>query len=57
MPICPPRSEKERESDRWEYVAGKALKEWVTRVTRQTKKNRREARAAILDKIENANLD
>ncbi len=30
MPVCPPRSDEERQSDRWEYVVGKALKDWVT---------------------------
>jgi hypothetical protein len=42
---------------RWEHVAGKALKDWVTRVMIQTGKTRAEARVAILDKITNANPD
>jgi len=54
MPECPPRTAKERESDRWEYVAGKALKDWVTRAMKLTGKSRAEARYAILEKINEA---
>jgi hypothetical protein len=54
MPDCPPRTSKERESDRWEYVAGKALKDWVTRAMKLTGKSRAEARHAILEKINEA---
>src|SRR5277367_3825987 len=54
MPDCPPRSSEERKSDRWEYTAGKALKDWVTRAMKKTGKNRAEARFAILEKINEA---
>lgn len=54
MPICPPKTPKDR--DRWEEIAGKALKDWVTRVMKTTHKTRAEARYAILKKINGADL-
>jgi len=51
MPICPPRSSKERESDRWENVVGKALKDWVTRTMEKRSLTREQARKHVLDEI------
>lgn len=57
MPICPPKLSEERAiTERWELVVGKALKDWVTRVMRTTGKTRAEARYAILEKINSADL-
>lgn len=51
MPECPPRSEAERTSDRWENVVGKSLKDWVTAVMATRKITRDEARKVVLTEI------
>jgi hypothetical protein len=51
MPVCPPKSPKERESDRWENVVGKALKDWITSVMKRDKLTRAEARVKVLLQI------
>jgi hypothetical protein len=51
MPDCPPRSVEERSSDRWEYVVGKALKDWVTAVMIEKRITRAEARLVVLAEI------
>lgn len=57
MPDCPPRSEKERESDRWEFVVGKALKDWVTAIMVKRNLTRELARKYVLDEIKILTLE
>lgn len=54
MPDCPPKASEER-GTRFELQAGKAVKDWVTRVMKQTRMTRREARIVVLEKINGAN--
>lgn len=56
MPVCPPRSEDERKNDRWEYVVGKALKDWVTATMAKRGVTREEARKIVLDDIKISTL-
>jgi hypothetical protein len=51
MPECPHRSDEERKSDRWEYVVGKALKDWVTAVMVEKRITRADARVLVLAEI------
>lgn len=54
MPSCPPKTDNDR--NRWENVAGKALKDWVTRVMLKEGKTRDEARKVVLERITAANV-
>jgi hypothetical protein len=57
MPDCPPKTLAERMDDetnvstRWEFVVGKALKDWVTATMLKRKVTRDEARKIVLDEI------
>lgn len=51
MPECPSRSDEERKSDRWEFVVGKALKDWVTAVMLEKRMTRADARELVLAEI------
>lgn len=52
MPVCPPRSAENRARDRWEYVVGKALKDYVTVVMASRRGlSRAEARKIVLQEI------
>jgi hypothetical protein len=50
MPACPPKTPDER-GDRWEYVAGKALKDWTTRLMVQYGLTRQQARELVLVRV------
>lgn len=56
MPNCPPKTLQERMedgnngSDRWEFVVGKALKDWATALM-QFGMTREEARDIVLSEI------
>ena len=51
MPVCPPKTEAEREAGRWEFVVGKALKDYVTIMMVARGLCRDEARKIVLQEI------
>lgn len=50
MPNCPPKTNEHRNT-RWEFVAGKALKDWTTRLMVKYALTREQARELILVRL------
>jgi hypothetical protein len=55
MPVCLPKTSDER-GDRWEYVAGKALKDWTTRLMIRYCLTRQQARELVLIRIRDSDV-
>lgn len=60
MPVCPPKLN--RNDTRWEFIAGKALKDWTTRLMVKYALTREQARELVLvrlrdfDKVEKLDI-